>query len=329
MKKYLVVDLFCGAGGMSEGFRQAGFDILWANDFEEKFCKTYSLNHSNTVVVRGDIRHITPEQIKKDIGNSEVDILIGGPPCQGFSHAGRRDPKDPRNSLFIEFIKMVKGLRPKWIVIENVTGILNAKTASDEYVKDIIKRELEEADGYKVKYFKLTAADYGVPQKRRRVFFIATNTGMSIEEPEQTHSEKPKITIEGKRLKPWVPVGKILLPKNKVPERYFHTPKMINGFINRKKRNVERGVGFGPQYLDFRKPSFTISARYWKDGSDALVKYSESEIRMLTPLEIARIQGFPDNYQFYGSMRDVYTQLGNAVPVGMAKAIAEKIKEKL
>lgn len=327
--KPTVIDLFCGAGGMSEGFRQAGFNVVWANDFEEKFCKTHSLNHKGCKSVSGDIRKITSERIRKDIGKKTVDVIIGGPPCQGFSHAGKRDKKDPRNSLFMEFIRIVKDLQPKWIVMENVLGILTMTTEKGESVKDIIKNELEHADGYKVKFFKLTSSNYGVPQKRRRVFFIATNTGKAIEEPEQTHSEKPKVTIEGKKLKLWTPVESILIPKEEVPKNYFHGPKMIEGFVRRKKRNLEKGKGFGPQYLKMDKPSYTISARYWKDGADALVKYSESDIRMLTELEAARIQGFPDDYKFNGSKKEVYTQIGNAVAVGMAKAIGEDIIKKL
>ena len=104
---------------------------------------------------------------------------------------------------------------------------------------------------------------------------------------------------------------------------------MINGFVNRKRRNVENGKGFGPQYLVMNKPAYTISARYWKDGSDALVKYSENEIRMLTPEECAAIQSFPKEYDFWGTKKEIYTQIGNAVPVGLAKAIAEKIFMKL
>ena len=246
--KPVVVDLFCGAGGMSTGFKEAGFSILWSNEFEEKYCKTYSLNHKNTLVKCGDIRNISSNEIKKSLDGKEVDVIIGGPPCQGFSHAGRRDPTDPRNSLFMEFIRIIKDLQPKWVVIENVPGILSMKTAKGEYVKDIIKYELEHTDGYKVKYFKLLAANYGVPQKRKRVFFIATNTGKTIEEPKQTHAEHPTMTLDGKKIQRWVPVKQILLSKEKTLN-FFHTPRMIGGFVRRKVRNLEKGKGFGARYL--------------------------------------------------------------------------------
>jgi len=189
-RKLIAIDLFCGAGGMSAGFRDAGFDIIWANDSEKTFCQTYSVNHMKTRVVHGDIRKITTEEIKRDIGNKKVNIVFGGPPCQGFSHAGRRDPKDPRNSLFMDFVRVVEGLQPEFFVMENVPGILTMKTQEGENVVDIILREFDKI-GYRVHPpKKLLAADYGVPQKRRRVFFIGTKTDKEIKFPEPTHTKE-------------------------------------------------------------------------------------------------------------------------------------------
>lgn len=329
-KKFNVIDLFAGAGGLSEGFKQAGFHILAANEIDPVFSETFIKNNPETKMFTGDIRNVSVEEFRKQCGinGEKVDVIVGGPPCQGFSIAGRRDPKDPRNSLFMEFIRFVDGFRPKFFVMENVTGILSMKTASEEHVKDIIIHEFEKI-GYNVNAKKVIAADYGVPQKRRRVFFIGTNTGKKINFPEPTHSERPHLTINGKEIKPWVSVGSVLLPKEKVPKQYFHTPRMIEGFIKRKARNLNNGHGFGWQIINPEKPSYTISARYWKDGSDALVKYSDNEVRMLTELETARIQTFPDNYMFTGSKRLVYTQIGNAVPVKLANVVAEEIKRNL
>jgi DNA (cytosine-5)-methyltransferase 1 len=328
MKKPVIVDLFAGAGGLSEGFREAGFDVVWANDHIPVFCETYRRNHPKTLVFCGDIREINADKIKNDISGRNVDVVIGGPPCQGFSIAGRRDINDPRNSLFMEFVRMVDGLKPKYFVMENVPGILTMATAKNENVVEIIEKEFEKI-GYKMKYKKLRAADYGVPQKRQRVIFIGTNTGKPISHPIPTHSEKPFVTVNGNKIEKWVPVKSMLLPKNKVEKKFFHTQKMIEGFVKRKARNSKNGHGFGWQILDPEKPSYTISARYWKDGSDALVKYSDNEVRMLTPLECARIQTFPDNYVFAGSKRDQYTQIGNAVPVLLAQAIAKTVKKSL
>ena len=127
-------------------------------------------------------------------------------------------------------------------------------------------------------------------------------------------------------MKKWVGAGTVLLSKEKAPEKSFHTQKMIDGFKRRKERNKAKGKGFGWQIIDPEQPCYTISARYWKDGSDALVKYSETEVRMLTHEEGAAIQTFPPDYKFSGNKRDVWMQIGNAVPCLLAKAIAEALR---
>lgn len=326
------IDLFSGAGGFSAGFELAGFRALWANDFISKFCETYKANHPHTIVREGDITKISVSSIKKDIGKRKVNLVIGGPPCQGFSHAGLRDPKDPRNSLFMDFVRIVEGLKPDYFVMENVPGLLTMTTSEGKKVVDIIEHEFKKIK-YKLKWKKLIAADYGVPQKRKRVIFIGTKDSarnhLSITFPTPTHKEEIRETLFEDKLESWVPVKEVLLPKNKVPESYFHTPRMLEGFRKRAKSNKEKGNGFGWQILDPEKPSYTISARYWKDGSDALVKYTDHEIRMLTPRECANIQTFPHDYIFKGSKRDQYTQIGNAIPSLLAKAIAEEIKRNL
>ena len=321
-----VIDLFSGAGGLSTGFRMAGFKVILGIDSIPIFCETFEKNDHKSIC--GDIREISIEQIKKTIENKNVDVVVGGPPCQGFSMAGRRDQKDPRNSLFMEFIRIVEGLKPKFFVMENVPGILTMKTGEGFLVKDIILKEFKRI-GYKVEAKKLLAADYGVPQKRKRVIFIGTNTNKKINFPEPTHFKKAYKKLDGTITKKWVSVSEVLLPENKVDKIFFHSPKMIDGFFRRLKNNKENGRGFGAQFLRMNEPSFTISARYWKDGADALVKYSDKKIRMLTPEECAAIQTFPKNYVWCGSKREIYTQIGNAVPCLLGKAIAEEIKKSL
>lgn len=327
-KKPTVIDLFCGAGGFSEGFKQAGYQVLLGIDNIEIFIETFKANHENTIAICEDIRKITVKDVKKKITNKNIDIIIGGPPCQGFSAAGRRDKNDPRNSLFVEFIRFVDGLKPKYFVMENVRGLLSMSTANGEPVIEIIRTEFEKI-GYKFEYRVLLATNYGVPQKRYRVIFIGTNTNRSITFPNPTHNNKSQSELFGKIFKEWVPVKNVLLKETEVDKSFFHSEKMIAGFRRRKEKNKSIGNGFGWQILNLDKPSYTISARYWKDGSDALVKYSDDRIRMLTPFECARIQSFPSNYKFMGSKRDIYTQIGNAVPPLMAKAIAEEIKHTL
>ena len=326
--KPAVVDLFCGAGGLSEGFRLAGYNVLLGLDMDKYSIETYRKNHRGAKVITEDVRKISAEYIGRMIGNAKVDVIVGGPPCQGFSVAGERDPKDPRNSLFMEFIRIVGGLRPEWVIMENVPGILTMRTEAGELVKDILTREFERI-GYRVDYRILMAADYGVPQKRRRVFFMSTRTNKPIVFPSPTHSSHPSRVLSGEDQKKWVGVGEILFKENEVEPRYFHSERMISGFLKRKEMNRSLGNGFGWQILRMDEPSYTISARYWKDGGDAIVKYDDHRIRMLTEREAARVQSFPDSYIFTGPRKEIYRQIGNAVPPLLAKALAMQLKKVL
>jgi DNA (cytosine-5)-methyltransferase 1 len=177
-------------------------------------------------------------------------------------------------------------------------------------VSTIIRSEVEAA-GYSLKWKILLAADYGVPQKRRRVIFL----GWRADVPEPHHPE-PTHTKDT-----YVCMRTVLLPRDEVPKKYYHSQKMIDGFVARKARNEENGKGFGAQFVKEDQPCYTISARYHKDGSDALVKYSDTEIRRLTEKEVARVQSFPDTFVFPGSGVQTYKQVGNAVACKLAAAI--------
>ena len=323
-----IIDLFCGAGGLSTGFEMAGFKTVVGIEHIEIFGETFKANHPEAELICDDIRKVKVDDIKKIIGKDHISVVCGGPPCQGFSGAGRRDPSDPRNSLFMEFIRIVDGIKPDYFVMENVPGLLTMKTENGEMVTDIISSEFEKI-GYKMKFEKLVAADYGVPQKRRRIIFIGSNVGKPLVYPQPTHAEKTRMTIEGNKIEKWIGTGTVLLSKEDVPPNYFHGPKMIKGFIRRKENNRKKGRGFGWQIINPEKPCYTISARYWKDGSDALVKYSDTEVRMLTEREVASIQSFPKDYKFCGSKKEKYMQVRNAVPCLMAKAIAETLMKEL
>ncbi len=323
--KLNVVDLFCGAGGISEGFREAGYNIVLGIDKDKKSVKTFDKNFDAKTLCR-DIREIEPRELSDIIDSEEVGVVVGGPPCKGFSHAraSRRDPDDPRNSLFEEFIRLIEYLEPEAVMMENVPGILTMETVHGEKVTRVIERKLDSL-GFVVDYKKLNAADYGVPQKRKRVIFIASPDPSVIRFPEPTHSNHPMQKLNGDKLERWRGAGEVLFDRDGVEDVYFLSQKMIDGFRERKKRNEERGYGFGWQHLDPEEPSYTISARYYKDGSDALVKYSDDEIRMLTERECARIQTFPDDFEFHGGKKATYQQIGNAVPPLLAQRVAESL----
>lgn len=165
-----IIDLFAGCGGMSLGFKLAGFQSVWALEKDEWASETFRFNHPKVDVFTGDITKIDSPKAAIGVQNA-IDGVIGGPPCQGFSLSGNRDQKDPRNSLFMDYARFVDELKPKFFVMENVKGLLSMRTQSKEFVKDIIEKEFQEI-GYKLVVYILNAADYGVPQSRQRVFFI-------------------------------------------------------------------------------------------------------------------------------------------------------------
>ena len=303
VKKINVLDLFCGCGGMSKGLTDAGLNIIAGIDIWDKAINSYKNNFDHQAICK-DLTELSPEKFNKlyNKKNNNIDLIVGGPPCQGFSIAGKRNTKDPRNSLFMEYVKYINYFRPKAFIMENVIGILSMRTDENEKVIDIILSELNV--NYNCIVTKLYASDFEVPQNRRRTIIIGINKNLNIipTEPE------PILSIENR-----IPVKNILLPKHEVDSNYYLSEKALLGIQNKKKKSKENGTGFGAQFLDLNKPSFTIPARYWKDGYDALVKYSDTEIRRLTIKELKRIQSFPDDYILEGSKKDIIMQIGNAV----------------
>ncbi len=166
-----LIDLFAGCGGLSLGFEMAGFDIPVAVEKDKWASETYKKNHHTTKVITEDITQISDLSSILPEGITKIDGIIGGPPCQGFSLSGNRDKNDPRNSLFMEFVRFVRHFKPTFFVMENVTGILSMKTKNGDKVKDLIEKEFNSA-GYNLEIFTLNAAEFGVPQSRLRVFFI-------------------------------------------------------------------------------------------------------------------------------------------------------------
>lgn len=194
-----VIDLFAGCGGLSTGFEMAGYKIPLAVEKDEWASETYKKNHKNTKVVTEDITQVLDLDSLLPKKNIKIDGIIGGPPCQGFSLSGNRDKKDPRNSLFMEFVRFVKHFQPKFFVMENVTGILSMQTKSGQLVKDVILSEYDAA-GYNVEIFILNAAEFGVPQSRIRVFFIGLRKDIPYDrdrlEPKGFLFGDDQITIE-------------------------------------------------------------------------------------------------------------------------------------
>ena len=228
MSKYNVVDLFAGVGGLSYGFSKLDdFNILVANEIEKDISKAYSLNHPNVNMINCDINSLTEDKLKEAIGNSKIDLVVGGPPCQSYSTLGKRQ-MDERANLFMQYKRVLGILQPKAFVFENVTGILSMD--GGKLFKKI--QEEFESIGYKLKYKVLNAVDYGVPQLRERVILVGFKGENEFEYPKATH---------GKNLKPYVTLKDAIgdLPKIKSGEsndKYAKEPD--NDFYDEKRFEV-------------------------------------------------------------------------------------------
>lgn len=302
-----VVSLFSGAGGLDLGFINAGFHVVWANDIDEYAVKTYRRNIGDHIICK-DINEIRPEDIPY------CDVLIGGFPCQGFSVANtKRKLDDERNQLYKHYLRILRAKKPKIFVAENVKGILSI--GGGEAIKAIIS-DFESA-GYRVVYKLLNAADYGVPQTRQRVFIVGIRDDIQVdfEYPEPTHSATEK---NGRY--PWVTLADAFtdIPgpdgpeANTIPNNVYSNYKMVmNGYLGKR-----------PTYLD--KPAPTVTARGDRKGGVVVLPHP-SGLRRMTVRELARVQDFPLSFEFYGSRTDCYRQVGNAVPVGLATAVAKSV----
>ena len=310
------IDLFCGCGGMSKGLTDAGINIIAGIDIWDTAVKSYNKNFEHDAFC-ADLTKLTPEKFNNlyNKSNKSIDIIVGGPPCQSFSIAGKRDKNDPRNTLFMEYVKYLNYFNPKVFVMENVMGMLSKKTVGSENVIDIIMKHLNK--NYNCIINKLYASDFEVPQNRRRVIIIGIRKNLNII---PTPINKI-IKIVSNR----IPVKTILLSREDIDISNFLSERALKGINNKKIKAHTKGNGFGAQFLNLNKPSYTIPARYWKDGYDALVKYSDTEVRRLTILELKRIQSFPDDYIIMGSKKDIIMQIGNAVACKFAYYIGKHI----
>ncbi len=381
------IDLFAGAGGISEGFRQAGYQCLYANDSMPEAMKTFQYNHAGIWADCCKVERVNPAVIrsKLKLDKEELDVVVGGPPCQGFSiNAPERFLTDPRNKLFKDYVRFLEEFRPKTFLFENVPGLLSL---GDGKVLDRILGEFERID-YRVSVKILFAAHYGVPQERWRLILLGSRFG-EIAPPSPTHFATGRANFKGgggvltfhltesdrHRLLPAVTVGEAIsdLPRLEMGEgaetigyttaklsRYateMRNPEGItyNHFAAKlAKQNAERmkHVKPGGSWRDIphhllpkgmqraRKSDHT--KRYGRLRNDGLAStvmtkcdphwgtvFLPDQERSLTVREAARFQSFPDSYRFLGPRVSQYEQVGNAVPVLMARAIALQIRAHL
>lgn len=369
VKKPTVIDLFAGAGGMTEGLRKAGFQSVLANEYDEMAGVTFKTNHPNVPLLLKDVKELSVSEIldiiKLDVG--ELSMISGGPPCQGFSLAGPRLNGDPRNQMFKEFVRLVNGLRPEVFLFENVSGIMSMSGGS---VLRAIVAEFT-AIGYACEYKLLSAADYGVPQARPRFILIGTRDSGTLGFPEPTHGNVGvNRDLFVSDLKPYRTVWDALsdLPvihQGEGDEELSHGGVYHNDYQKERRGDRRPGTIFNHRAtrhselivqryaaipeggdnsqvpdalrtkkinvfkLDSKRPSRTVTCNHRTDLLHPKVP------RGTTVREAARLQSFDDDYQFFGNLTRKAKwvtqddQVGNAVPPLLAQVLGEHIKRKM
>ena len=338
------IDLFCGCGGLSLGFEKAGINVLVGIDAWQDAITTFNYNHKNSKGICADLSTLEPSEIEKELNGKSIDLIIGGPPCQGFSVAGKRIVDDVRNKLYKNFVRFVEYYKPKAFMMENVPNILSI---GGGIVRDSIVKDFSDL-GYKVVYQVLTASNYGTPQNRRRAVFVGFNNGFEFKFPEKTVeklitssealSDLPENSLEDGTSYPIASkcdYQKLMrcnsdkVYNHQITEHSERTKEIIalvpdGGNYKNLPQELQqtRKVHIAWTRLNSQKPSFTIDT-----GHRHHFHYKWN--RIPTVRESARIQSFPDDFIFLGTKTSQYKQVGNAVPPLMAEAIAKKIMESL
>ena len=343
--KPTVIDLFCGAGGLSCGFERAGYQILLGIDSDAKALETFELNHNGTRSICGDITKIKYENdIKPLIECKAIDVIIGGPPCQGMSLSGPRKFDDPRNRLYLSYIRLVSEIRPKAFVIENVPGLVSLFGGK---IKDRIIEKLQKL-GYHIKFKVLSSDDYGVPQHRRRVVFVGVRNDMGCEfeyPPPSPHIVTCRMALSD--LPPLKSsTGLDVMDYTSNPQNDFqrtmreHSMVVRNHVAAHHSRHVQDIIALVPDGGNYKdlpdefKNSRNFHVAWTRFAADKPAPTIDTGHRhhfhycynrVPTVRECARLQSFPDDFLFLGNKTQQFRQVGNAVPPLMAQAIANQL----
>lgn len=301
MSEFKFIDLFAGIGGIRRPYQNLGGECVFSSEIDKFAVKTYEANWNETP--SGDITKIDAKDIP------QFDVLLAGFPCQAFSIAGKRQGfNDTRGTMFFEVERILEYHNPKCFMLENVKGLLSHdKGNTFKVMRDILENKL----GYKIFYKVLNAKDFGVPQNRERIIIVGfKNHNVKFEFPEPTGKETR--------------LGDILEPN--VDPKYTISDKIWASHQRRKEEHRAKGNGFGYSLFNEDSPyTSTISARYYKDGSEILIAQEGKNPRKLTPREAARLQGFPEDFKLVVSDVQCYKQFGNSVPTKMIEAVAKNV----
>ncbi len=351
MKKYNIVDLFAGVGGLSFGFSELPqFNIIAANEIERDISVAYSLNHPDVKMLNCDINLLTENMLENALEGQKVDIIVGGPPCQSYSTLGKRK-MDDRANLFMQYKRALKILQPKAFVFENVVGILSMDKGN---LFKQIQKEFEEL-GYKLQHKVLNAVNYGVPQHRERVFLVGFKGKNNFTYPIPTHGEglKPYVTLkdaigdlpvlksgEAKTTYSGDITNEFLsfvrnkssniVEEHSAPKNGKHLIRIMETLKDGQSKGdlpeeIRPKSGYGNTYakLWWEKPSTTITRNFACPSSSRCIHPRDS--RAMSIREGARLQSFPDNYKFYGSDGMKRLEIGNAVPPLLSISIAKQM----
>ena len=342
--KLKVIDLFSGCGGLSYGFIEAGYEVILGIDNWKDAILTFEHNHKDAKAIISDLSKEKPKEIALTTKINKADVIVGGPPCQGFSIAGKRLVQDERNKLYKSFVEFVGFYKPKAFVMENVPNIVSM---GEGIVRNKIIHDFEKI-GYKVVYKVLLASDFGVPQNRRRAIFVGLKNGKEFSFPEPTHKthcttadaisylperglkDGTKYLVAAKSFyQKMIRENSFGIFNHEITNHSEQTTKIISlvpdgGNYKDLPKNLQgtRNVHIAWTRLNSKRPSFTIDT-----GHRHHFHYKFN--RVPTVRESARIQSFPDDFIFLGSKTSQYKQVGNAVPPLLAKALAENLKKYL
>jgi len=345
MKKTFI-DLFSGAGGMSCGLEMSGWNCLLGVDHDQAAIETFQYNHKQAQTFAGDIREISIKQIQTSIDYKKVDLICGGPPCQGFSTIGQNDHLDERNFLFFEFLRIVEALKPDYIIVENVTGLLSKR--NENILKKIIKSFTDL--GYTIDVKVLSAHHYGVPEKRRRTIFLGNRFGVKNIYPKQIFkdSAQDEQDLPLPRDVEWA-FNKLLKLDGEILNHEVKRAQISNDLERERISHIPQGksvryerdqLDYLPENLWFNIDWQNIHEERFREAklnrldlkncantinTSRTTYYHPTENRYLTAREAAAIQSFPPDYFFCGTLTQQWRQIGNAVPPLLAKALGESI----
>jgi DNA (cytosine-5)-methyltransferase 1 len=325
-EKIKVASFFCGCGGsdlgiignfnfLNQSYPALPFDINYALDFDKYAVETYNTNFEHPAIC-DDIKNVEINQLE------DFDLLVGGFPCQSFSTVNpNKDTNDDRANLYKELVKILKTKQPKYFIAENVKGLMTLQKG------EILKKVVDEfkAVGYEVKYKLLLASNFGIPQKRERLFIVGVRNDIKLnfQFPEDTHSDNSLFNK-----KSWVPLSSVIENLEIDEQKYYFSQRAVEGMKN-AKTNMKRGL-----YQDLNKQCLTITSHLAKTSLNSrdpvlLVNPDKEIYRRFTPREAASIQSFPDNFEFPVSETQAYRQIGNAIPPVLMWHVANALSKSI